>query len=144
MKWLLSAGLVVVVLVSGAFVAQRFDLAATLDGANTISFSDSRANSATTGTAVNLAGYNCAMLQIVSGVVDIVGPTYVVLQDSTPGSATWVAQDSIAVDSTDNKYYDLNYKGNRQWVRGLQRASGNAADTVASAGYIVRGCKRAR
>jgi hypothetical protein len=128
-----------------AFVSvQRIDLAADLDGVVNLT-SKVRANAADSGTAVDIANYAAAAIQIATAQVDLTSTVkYIILQDSTPAVAAWVAQDSIAIDSTDNKYYDLSYKGSRRYIRILQRASGAAGDTIFATGTVVRSGARAR
>jgi hypothetical protein len=123
---------------------QRGELASMIDGSVNLPIK-SRANAADSGTAVDIANYSAVAGVVATGQVDITtGAKYVVLQDSTPGVAAWVNQDSVAVDSTDGKYYDVNYKGSRRYVRLLQRASGAAGDTIQTVGLIVRSGRRAR
>lgn len=106
------------------------------------------ANAADSSTRVDRAGYQMVGLVVVVGQSDITSAVgsgdYIVLQDSTPGTAAWVAQDSTPMDSTDGKAYKLTYKGVRRFVRTLARASGNNADTVAYTAIWVLGNKRAR
>ena len=144
MKRFGSLGLVVVLLGLVGFVTQRSDLASMLDGTATLALSGGRANSASTGTMVDMASYSGTAVQVLVGQSDLTsGVIYMVIQDSSAGAAA-VTVDSFALDSTDNKYYDFNYRGSRRWIRALQRASGSAADTVGSAAIVVQSGKRAR
>jgi hypothetical protein len=141
--------------VSIAGTLQRPDLASGIDAQVTLP-TKLRANAADSLPAVDLSGYACAAMYVMTGQVDIATSAvkYVVLEDSTPGTAAWNLVDSVAVDSTDNATgakngvgdiaYKRTYSGTRRWVRLLQRASGNAADTIQTTGVIIRGCKRAR
>ena len=123
---------------------QRGDLGAMIDGAVNLP-TKMRANAADSGAATDIANYSSVAVVLATGQIDITsGVKYVVLQDSTPGTAAWNLIDSVAVDSTDNKYYDLTYKGFRRHVRLFQRASGAAADTLQVTGLIVRSGKRSR
>lgn len=65
-----------------------------------------------------------------------------VVQDSG-ATATWANRDSVTIDSTDNKYYDLHIRrvqGNQK-VRVILRAPG-ANDTLFLAAVVLRACQR--
>ncbi|HWO88456.1 MAG TPA: hypothetical protein VNL98_04825 [Gemmatimonadales bacterium] len=100
---------------------------------------------ADTSTAASLAGYTGAAVIVITAGVDNTAGTLanVVLQDSS-ALASWTARDSIAVDSVNNKYYDLHYRrtaGVGAKLRVITRG-GAAADTVNRAVVIVRTCQR--
>ena len=102
-----------------------------------------RANTAATGSSVDITGYQGAALIGVSGVADnAVLDGYLVLQDSSPG--VWANVDSILTDSVDNKYYEVAYRGADRYLRGILRASGDAADTIHAAAFILRSGRRSR
>lgn len=106
------------------------------------------ANALDSGTRVNRAGYQAVALLVAVTQSDITSGVgtgdYILLIDSTPGVQAWVPQDSVPLDSTDSKVYKLTYRGVRQWVRTVVRASGAAADTVAFTAVFMLGNKRAR
>ena len=123
---------------------QRGDLASMIDGTVNLP-TKFRVNAADSGVAVDLANYSAAAVVVAVGKSDeVAGSKYVVLQDSTPGVAAWVNQDSVAVDSVDNRYLDMGYKGSRRYIRILSRATGGAGDTIQVTGIVVRSGKRAR
>lgn len=146
-------GIVGVLLVAAASVAawQAPDIAGLYDVSVVSSRSSigaMHANTVDSGTRVNRAGYQAVALLVFVGQSDITSAVgtgdYLILIDSTPGVQAWVPQDSIPMDSTDNKAYKLTYRGTRQWVRVVSRASGAAADTVAYMATFLLGNKRAR
>jgi len=122
---------------------QRDDVASRVDGAVTVAPA-LRANSAATGKWVDLANYQGAMAIIVTGAVDNAGGTiaYAVLEDSSAGVAVGRV-DSLALDSVDNKYYQIAYRGIGRWLRVRQSASA-AADSITSGALILRSGKRKR
>jgi hypothetical protein len=137
--------LLLVVLATGAFAYQAFDLAGSIDASTGI-VKPVHAAAADSGIRVDRAGYQCAVWEITSGQADnAAGQTSVVVSlDSIPGTAAWQLKDSITMDTVDNKSYELAYKGTQRWVRLLARATSSAADTIAITGLLVQGCKRSR
>lgn len=120
---------------------QRLDMAGPISGDATLT-PDQRANSAATGAWVDIANYSGAMLAITTGQVD--AAAYVVLQDSSAGLAV-AASDSVQIAATaDTSLVKLGYKGTRRFIRALQRASGNAADTIETAALVLRTGARTR
>src|SRR3990172_13310289 len=96
MKRFGSLGLVVVLLGLVGFVTQRSDLASMLDGTATLALSGGRANSASTGTMVDMASYSGTAVQVLVGQSDLTsGVIYMVIQDSSAGAAA-VTVDSFA------------------------------------------------
>lgn len=127
-----------------AAVVQQTDLASSIDPTFAMHV-PVHANAADSGSRVDRAGYQCGVFMVNSGQADNVTATNtLVLIDSIPGTAAWQLKDSIAVDSVNNKVYEMRYTGTRRWIRLLARASGNAADTFAINALYVQGCKRAR
>lgn len=130
------------VLVASVAFLQRQDLASNVDGAVTLG-SAPRANTAATGSSIDIANYQGAMVLATSGVADnAVLDGYLVLQDSSPG--VWAAVDSSLTDSVDNKYYEIAYRGADRYLRAILRASGDAADTINMAVTILRSGRRSR
>lgn len=141
MKGFLAVLIGVLIVATAAFV-QRQDIASQVDGVVTLG-SAPRANSAATGSSVDIANYRGAALIAVSGVADnAVLDGYLVLQDSSPG--VWASVDSILTDSVDNKYYEIAYRGADRYLRAILRASGDAADTINAAAFILRSGARSR
>lgn len=141
-KGFLAVLLAAVLLVGTVAFVQRQDIASQVDGAVTVAPA-TRANSAATGTSVDIANYQGAMIFAVSGVMDnAVLDGYLVLQDSSPG--TWALVDSILTDSVDNKYYEVAYRGADRYLRAILRASGDAADSTNVAVAILRSGRRSR
>lgn len=121
---------------------QRRDIAADVDGAVSVAPA-TRANSAATGTSVDIANYQGAMVFATCGVMDnAVLDGYLVLQDSSPGA--WALVDSILTDSVDNKYYEVAYRGADRYLRAILRASGDAADSTNCGAAILRFGRRSR
>lgn len=133
------------VIVTGAFVTVQFDLAGGVDASTGIA-RPVHAATADSGIRIDRAGYQCAVWEIFTGQADNGTATgnVVVSLDSIPGTAAWQLKDSVTVDTVDNKMYELAYRGTRRWVRLLLRSSGQAADTFATYGALVQGCRRAR
>ena len=139
----LLLGLVLAV-VSVAWISQNPDVTAMVDTGVTLPPKTATINAANTGLAVDRAGYAGAMLYMQAGVVDNVATvSYLTLQDSAVGG-TWTVHDSILVDSVDNKAYEIGYKGVKRYVRGVQRATAAAADSLWQSGSIVLTGKRSR
>lgn len=137
---------VLCVLVTTAFVkAVQFDLAGGVDASTGIA-KPVHAATVDSGIRVDRAGYQCAVWEIFTGQADNGTATgnVVVSMDSIPGTAAWQLKDSVTVDTVDNKMYELSYRGTRRWVRLLLRSSGQAADTFATYGALIQGCKRTR
>lgn len=138
----LLAVLIPALLVGTVAFVQRQDIASAVDGAVTLGPAVS-ANSARTGTSVDIANYQGAMVFASSGVADnAVLDGYLVLQDSSPG--VWAAVDSILTDSVDAKYYEIAYRGADRYLRAILRASGDAADSINFAATILRSGRRTR
>lgn len=137
--------LAAVVVLTGAFVVQAFDLAGSID-ASTALVQPVHAATADSGIRVDRAGYQCATFEINTGQADNGTATgnVVVLIDSIAGTAAWQLKDSITVDTVNNKMYEMRYTGVNRWVRLLARSSGQAADTFALNGVLIQGCKRVR
>lgn len=125
----------------GAWV-QSPDLKATIDETVSIAPATAIVNSASTGVSVDRSGYFGVMLYGQSGVVDNVATVgYLVLQDS--GTA-WAAVDSVLVDSVNNKAYEINYTGTKRYVRAVQRATAQAADSLWLSVAFILTSKRSR
>lgn len=126
---------------TGIYAAQRFDLASTVDGQEGLA-PRLRANVASTGTTVDIANYRSAMAIVHADSIDATAPNlYVVLQDS---STAWAAVDSVKIDSamvtaSGTGYKEISYRGAKRYIRVIQRASGNNADSVATSVMILRG-----
>jgi hypothetical protein len=135
--------LAAVLLVTAAAVQGRGDLASYMDGV--VVDAGIFNGTADTSSKATMDGRVGAALVVVTGVVDNVAGTLgnVVLQDSTT-IASWTTRDSIAVDSVDNKYYDLHYRrtGPNVKIRIITRG-GAAADSVHRNIAILRSCQRA-
>lgn len=134
------------IVVTGAFVMQNPDLSGYIDATSAIA-KPIHANTVDSGQRVSRAGYAGAMMLLNVGQADNGSSPFnnvVVLLDSIPGTAAWQPRDSVTVDSVDNKTYKLTYRGTRQWVRILLRASVGAADTFAINGVFLLSGKRAR
>jgi hypothetical protein len=117
------------------------NLASTVNGCVTVD-PLLRAAAADTGAVCTIVGYKGAAVVVNTGLVDnVTTSVYAVLQDSVTGSA-WASNDSIAVDSVNNKYYDLHYRPTRNAnaLRVLFRASAGATDTITAGATIVRLC----
>lgn len=135
-------GLALAVVISAGWMLQNPDVTAMVDEAVTLPPKTATVNSANTGVSVDRAGYAGAMLYMQTGVVDNVATvSYLVLQDS---GAAWAAVDSVLVDSVDNKAYEINYKGTNRYLRAIQRATANAADSLWQSGAIILTGKRSR
>jgi hypothetical protein len=135
LTYLLAVALPVAFLAFG--LAQRRDLASELRG--TVALGPNiRANSAVTGSAVDIANLHAVALVVTfDPVVDgdtSSSPFYVVLQDS--GTA-WAAYDSVLVDSAAAGYKDLSYIGANRYLRVIQRATGAVTDSMATAATII-------
>lgn len=145
MKRFTFAVLAVIAISTAAYAVQAYDLAGAVDGITAMA-KPNHAAAADSGIRVDRAGYQCGAFEIFSGQADnSAGQTSVmVLIDSIPGTAAWQLVDSVTMDTVDNKAYELGYRGVNRWVRLLARATGNAADTIASYGTFVAGCKRSR
>lgn len=146
MKRIFSAVLVVAALAATvtantAGTRQRQDIASMVDGAVTVS-PNVRANSAATGTWIDIGNYQGAMMLIATGQVD--AAHYVVLQDSNAGAALATVDSIQIAAANDTTYLELAYRGRKRFVRALQRASGNGADSTYSGIVILRSGLRAR
>lgn len=131
-----------VLIAAMAWGAQSPDVKAMVDETVTIAPATAIINSAITGSSVDRAGYFGAMLYGQSGVVDNVATvSYLVLQDS---GTTWAAVDSILVDSVNNKAYEINYTGTKRYLRAVQRATAQAADSLWFSASILLTGKRSR
>jgi hypothetical protein len=141
-KGFLAVLVAALMLVTTVAFVQRQDIASQVDGVVTLGPAVS-ANSARTGTSVDIANYRGAMAFATSGVADnAVLDGYLVLQDSSPG--VWAAVDSILTDSVDAKYYEIPYRGADRYLRVILRASGDAADSINFAATILRSGARSR
>ena len=141
MKRYLTLGVLALALGFTGWFVQRRDIASTMNAYTTL-VPALRANSAATGRTVDLSGYSGAFMAVIADSIDSGQPSlYVVLQDS--GTA-WAAVDSVLVDSASASngaanWQEANYTGANRYLRALQRASGSAADSVATTVLIVRG-----
>ncbi len=153
-RWFAILG-VVALIAGAAFRFQQPDLAGTIDFKQA-SVKINHNNTADSGIRIDRSGYACGALFVQSYLATNDASfltNQMVIMDSTPGVAGWVARDSLAVDSVDNK----NFKRSvfpptpigtpvvlQRWIRLLERASGAAADTFDVRPIWVLSCKRAR
>lgn len=140
-KTILSVLAIAVIATSAFAYVQVQNLASTINGCVSVAPAV-RANSAATGSNCTITGYRGAAVVVGTGIVDnVTTSVYAVLQDSVAGAA-FASRDSVAVDSVDNKYYDLHYRSgasNAVALRAILRATG-AADTVVAGVTVLRLC----
>lgn len=121
---------------------QRPDLASNLTGSIALQPAF-YANSATTGTWVDIANYNGVAFIVQKGLVQNTDTIYLVFQDSTSGVAV-AAFDSVMIGAgLDSTYEDVGYQRSGRFVRTLLRASGGAGDSNV-VGVAVVGTPRSR
>ncbi len=145
------AALLLVGLLGAGWMTQRADLASNVNAYTSI-VPALYANSAVTGRIANLAGYGSAVMIVIPDSIDTGQPSvYVVLQDSLRSSTdtAWTVVDSVLVDSAaasnaSDNYLELGYQGIGQYLRVVQRASGSAGDSIATAAFILRSNCRAK
>lgn len=138
----IALAVVVALLAAGGWAyAQFVDLAGTVNGCVALA---PRARAATpdTGAACLIQGHVGAGVFLTTGVVDnVTGSDYFALQDSVAGGS-WANLDSLAVDSVDSKYYELNVRPRRNAAayRVVFRGSGAAGDTTTAGVILLRVC----
>lgn len=140
MKLALSLLVVLTLGVGTVGFLQRPDLAGQLSGGVSIT-PGTRANSAVTGSWVDIGRATSVAMIIVEGITE--AASYVVVQDSTAGSAVATRDSVVLTDDSTASYIDFNYRNAGRWVRALQRASGAAGDSNTTAVVFV-GTARAR
>ena len=140
-RYALPALVVMLLTATGAYaLPQLVDMASTINGVETLP-ARIRTNTAATGTSVDIANPGSAMMVVMADSFDAKPTFYVVLQDS---ATAWANVDSVRVDSAAasagaNGYLELGYRGSRRYLRAVQRATGNNADSLATGVLILRG-----